>query len=517
MKEINWGLIKPEPDKASEILFNEAEHQYTNVNGDVIPSTTQVLGDTGVAPDYTEITYLPHPMDWYADRGTICHEGLEIYQNTHSQKAVMDATLKATKESEYDFDYKEIAKLVSSGIRLVDDMELDGWKFNEAEKRFLVKKDIGTYAGTIDIVAEDPDGNIVVLDWKTSKDVNKEHYKFQIAAYAERLDAVKGGVIRLGHDGEKATILDVDVPTYREKWNKVLELYFSDMDDAKMKKAVKKIVDNSVDMPDYIAENLEELHTEKKELDKQVKAIGVKITKFKTELVGDTKGINYVRDNVAVKWEGKQTEVIDREAMEAEVNELTDGKYLKKKEQLETKAIEECEKITKTYKVDLDAVILKHTSIKDTGKYVLRVTKKKEKTAKEILDDNQTPLEEMGEALDHSLSEVIKKAQDNFQSSEEPVSEKTPDSAPTIKLEPIKPVDGEELSMKERIHNMLVGKKFDEELERVFWLNAEKIYACEKDSDKMDAFLSDVLDIAEEISLTAIKAIKADLDAGVAM
>ena len=43
------------------------------------------------------------------------------------------------------------------------------------------------YAGTIDLVARDADGQLVVVDWKRSNGLYPEH-GYQVAAYAEALE-----------------------------------------------------------------------------------------------------------------------------------------------------------------------------------------------------------------------------------------------------------------------------------------------------------------------------------------
>ncbi len=47
------------------------------------------------------------------------------------------------------------------------------------------------YAGTIDLVARDADGRLVVVDWKRAKGIYPEH-GYQVAAYADALETLTG-------------------------------------------------------------------------------------------------------------------------------------------------------------------------------------------------------------------------------------------------------------------------------------------------------------------------------------
>ena len=47
------------------------------------------------------------------------------------------------------------------------------------------------YAGTIDLVARDADGRLVVVDWKRAKGIYPEH-GYQVAAYADAIEALTG-------------------------------------------------------------------------------------------------------------------------------------------------------------------------------------------------------------------------------------------------------------------------------------------------------------------------------------
>ena len=63
------------------------------------------------------------------------------------------------------------------------------------------------YAGTIDLVARDADGRLVVVDWKRAKGIYPEH-GYQVAAYADAIEAltdepvVGAYVVRLPQNGQ---------------------------------------------------------------------------------------------------------------------------------------------------------------------------------------------------------------------------------------------------------------------------------------------------------------------------
>ena len=50
------------------------------------------------------------------------------------------------------------------------------------------------YAGTVDCIARDPDGRLIVIDWKRAKALYPE-YAYQVAAYADAVEALTGELI----------------------------------------------------------------------------------------------------------------------------------------------------------------------------------------------------------------------------------------------------------------------------------------------------------------------------------
>ena len=72
------------------------------------------------------------------------------------------------------------------------------------------------YAGTVDFIGRDPEGRLVVADWKRSKGLYPEH-AYQGAAYAKAVNHLHGGasrayVVRLPlHQGDRYEFHEVDI------------------------------------------------------------------------------------------------------------------------------------------------------------------------------------------------------------------------------------------------------------------------------------------------------------------
>ena len=70
------------------------------------------------------------------------------------------------------------------------------------------------YAGTIDLLARDADGRLVVVDWKRAKSIYPEH-GYQIAAYADAIEVLTGEpvagayVVRLPQDNQGDLLYEV--------------------------------------------------------------------------------------------------------------------------------------------------------------------------------------------------------------------------------------------------------------------------------------------------------------------
>jgi len=154
------------------IDFDEAAHVYT-LNGEVVPSVTQVLGD--VLPGW-------QAGEWYLQRGQAVHAA---------------------------------AAMIAWGVEFDHDPQIEGQVracrrfFREVQPRviqveFRVASEVHGYAGTLDLLAT-INGKPTVLDWKASIAPSA---RYQVAAYALAYGESQvapcpryGCAVALGEDG----------------------------------------------------------------------------------------------------------------------------------------------------------------------------------------------------------------------------------------------------------------------------------------------------------------------------
>jgi hypothetical protein len=149
--------------------FVEDDHIYA-INGNVVRSITQVLGDVGFI-DYSMV-----PQDILAAaqaRGTRVHKALHYH---------LEGVLDWDSVDEVDRGY------VESGLEYLDRAQLqplrdpDSKEILGVEYRFWDERDMT--AGTIDYLAWEEDGWLSVNDWKTGEPSDVAA-PLQTAAYAE--------------------------------------------------------------------------------------------------------------------------------------------------------------------------------------------------------------------------------------------------------------------------------------------------------------------------------------------
>ena len=71
---------------------------------------------------------------------------------------------------------------------------ISDWRLEVLATELPVWHPEGLYAGTIDSVARDADGRLVIMDWKRAKSIYPEH-GYQLAAYASALEALTGETV----------------------------------------------------------------------------------------------------------------------------------------------------------------------------------------------------------------------------------------------------------------------------------------------------------------------------------
>ena len=174
---------------------------YRNAAGEKVPSVTTILGrfkDSGglIKWAYSQgrkhenlaMRNLPAPAHLYdtvqeaALAGTIAHDFIESYILDHAQEGERFAEAKAKYAGEAaDVKtrawnaYQQFLKWLSNTNIRITHTEMG--QVSEAHQ----------FGGTLDAVGLDADGNVVLIDWKTSNAVYGE-YLTQLAAYAILLE-----------------------------------------------------------------------------------------------------------------------------------------------------------------------------------------------------------------------------------------------------------------------------------------------------------------------------------------
>lgn len=167
------------------ITFDEVGHTYTDQNGNIIPSVTQILGQvygTGLedAPSYF--------VERAANKGTVIHKEIADYIFTHVQG-----------ESQ---EFKTWFKWFATG------------HFREwgCERVIYASTPYGMFAGTLDFYA-----NHFIYDWKTCKTATKQQIKkwqMQLSFYcygARKMGNIVNEPLKIVHiTGDKLEVIHVD-------------------------------------------------------------------------------------------------------------------------------------------------------------------------------------------------------------------------------------------------------------------------------------------------------------------
>ncbi len=148
--------------------FNEETHVYALPGSRHVPSVTQVLEGTGMAPDFS---FLP---DYYLHRGQAIHKAMALHLVGRLEEASLDERIRPFVEAG-----QEWLELVEARPIVIEHR----WVHTVLE-----------YGGTLDLFAHTRLGPLLV-DWKTS--IMDEAYEVQVAGgYAPLLqEAVEQGAI----------------------------------------------------------------------------------------------------------------------------------------------------------------------------------------------------------------------------------------------------------------------------------------------------------------------------------
>jgi len=68
------------------LVFRESDHKYF-WNGNLVPSVTQILSDTGLWPDYSQLD------PFYADRGNKVHRAISLWEKWRLREDLLSAQL----------------------------------------------------------------------------------------------------------------------------------------------------------------------------------------------------------------------------------------------------------------------------------------------------------------------------------------------------------------------------------------------------------------------------------------
>ena len=117
-----------------------------------------------------------------ADEGTIAHELIADLLERERQAFPLDTRLcEWLREA-----HPAVATAVIQAFKFISDKRLEPI----AAEQVVFHPDL-EYAGTVDLIARDSDGRLVVVDWKRAKQMSDD-YAYQVAGYAEAVSVLTG-------------------------------------------------------------------------------------------------------------------------------------------------------------------------------------------------------------------------------------------------------------------------------------------------------------------------------------
>lgn len=146
--------------------------------------------------------------EWYLQRGTAVHEGVRLALSGQIDWESVDSRIIGRIKSAVNYVVAAHLMIVSMEYRV----------------------EHSYYVGRLDLVAEDPIGDRILIDWKSSYDVRA---KLQLAAYAEAYEnetkiKIRRGIVVVLNDNEKVSIHAVEGHEWRlarVAWENVLNVY----------------------------------------------------------------------------------------------------------------------------------------------------------------------------------------------------------------------------------------------------------------------------------------------------
>ena len=232
--------IKHKLKNGIELDFDDQNHIYY-CDGEKVESVTGICGRGIPKPQlvnwlvYTPIREIKDSINNIMDNGqTLDRVSLEriIHQATNkTEKVKVDAGLVGSVVHGLIEDYLQGKKIpIQSDKAVVNcwNLFLDWWKTQEyqvveLEKKIFSKKH--NYAGTLDLVLKDKQGNLVLADIKTSNHISFD-YTLQLNAYKYAYEEetkqkiAKGLIIRLPKKDSKIEVKEL--PLNKEMFNAFL-------------------------------------------------------------------------------------------------------------------------------------------------------------------------------------------------------------------------------------------------------------------------------------------------------
>ena len=137
------------------IKFDAETHTYTNENGEVLISVTQLLKLAGISPNYDFVN--EDVLKAASERGTLIHKEIEDYIKT--------GEIGFTKEL-----HEFITYVKEQGIKIL-----------ASEKQVYNDR----VAGTIDLIFQYPNGKVVYTDFKTTSTIHRQAVSYQLSIYKD--------------------------------------------------------------------------------------------------------------------------------------------------------------------------------------------------------------------------------------------------------------------------------------------------------------------------------------------
>lgn len=145
-----------------------------------------------------------------AELGTLAHDYIEGYLRTGIEPDLRDQD-------------SRVINCYTLFRRWWDDQQL-----SVIQTELMVYDVAHGYAGTLDFLAADRNGDLVLVDWKTSKSIYW-NYRLQVIAYARALSQMGRGlpkrasIVRIGKEDADFEVLDIP----REDWPGLRDLFLS--------------------------------------------------------------------------------------------------------------------------------------------------------------------------------------------------------------------------------------------------------------------------------------------------